>query len=502
MPKHKPSSSSQSGEPNSKKVCTKSSRSDDNDESEEEELTNQSQRPDFTAPLKEREAECGIIEKISVKNFMCHGRLDCNFGPNVNFVVGRNGSGKSAILTAIVVGLGGKAIATSRCNSVKNFIKAGKKDAEVCIKLRNRGTNAYKPDMYGPSITVKRRILREGGNSYRIMSDKGEVISTNEDELSHIMDHFNIQIDNPVSIMNQETSKNFLLKQNAKDNYEFFLKATRLDQVSIDYREIMKSMGLTEEKVDAQSEKLPALGNEVLEIEQKFKACLHDLTNNRQKLLNQSAWAQVAELERDDLAGASIEVQTAKQHRKHYEEKKKELTAKIANLKKEADAAQKEVETLDTILEQKNTSLKNIRSCIAQRTKYYFIALMSTRGYSGQLIFNHSKEELILKVNLGESQKANDMSKDLRSLSGGEMSFSTVCLIMALWESAECPLMAIDEFDVSMDMMNRKTCIELLLGFAEDQPIRQFIFLTPQDMSTITPRPSVRIIQLPDPERN
>ncbi|XP_011666301.1 structural maintenance of chromosomes protein 6 isoform X2 [Strongylocentrotus purpuratus] len=475
MPKHKPSSSSQSGEPNSKKVCTKSSRSDDNDESEEEELTNQSQRPDFTAPLKEREAECGIIEKISVKNFMCHGRLDCNFGPNVNFVVGRNGSGKSAILTAIVVGLGGKAIATSRCNSVKNFIKAGKKDAEVCIKLRNRGTNAYKPDMYGPSITVKRRILREGGNSYRIMSDKGEVISTNEDELSHIMDHFNIQ---------------------------FFLKATRLDQVSIDYREIMKSMGLTEEKVDAQSEKLPALGNEVLEIEQKFKACLHDLTNNRQKLLNQSAWAQVAELERDDLAGASIEVQTAKQHRKHYEEKKKELTAKIANLKKEADAAQKEVETLDTILEQKNTSLKNIRSCIAQRTKYYFIALMSTRGYSGQLIFNHSKEELILKVNLGESQKANDMSKDLRSLSGGEMSFSTVCLIMALWESAECPLMAIDEFDVSMDMMNRKTCIELLLGFAEDQPIRQFIFLTPQDMSTITPRPSVRIIQLPDPERN
>ena len=27
-----------------------------------------------------------------MKNFICHGRLDCNFGPNVNFVVGRNGS--------------------------------------------------------------------------------------------------------------------------------------------------------------------------------------------------------------------------------------------------------------------------------------------------------------------------------------------------------------------------------------------------------------------------
>ena len=53
MPKHKPSTSSQSGEPKSKKARTKSSRSDDNDESEEEELTNQSQAPDFTAPLEE-----------------------------------------------------------------------------------------------------------------------------------------------------------------------------------------------------------------------------------------------------------------------------------------------------------------------------------------------------------------------------------------------------------------------------------------------------------------
>ena len=37
-------------------------------------------------------AECGVIEKILLINFMCHKRLEVNFNTNVNFVHGRNGS--------------------------------------------------------------------------------------------------------------------------------------------------------------------------------------------------------------------------------------------------------------------------------------------------------------------------------------------------------------------------------------------------------------------------
>ena len=40
----------------------------------------------------QKEADVGIIEKVSLRNFMCHYRLDVNFGPNVNFIVGHNGS--------------------------------------------------------------------------------------------------------------------------------------------------------------------------------------------------------------------------------------------------------------------------------------------------------------------------------------------------------------------------------------------------------------------------
>lgn len=52
---------------------------------------------------------------------MCHDALEVTLNPNVNFIIGRNGSGKSAILTALTVGLGARANITSRGASVKSM---------------------------------------------------------------------------------------------------------------------------------------------------------------------------------------------------------------------------------------------------------------------------------------------------------------------------------------------------------------------------------------------
>ncbi len=39
---------------------------------------------------------------------------------------------------------------------------------------------------------------------------------------------------------------------------------------------------------------------------------------------------------------------------------------------------------------------------------------------------------------------------DMRSLSGGERSFSTVCFVLSLWAITDAPFRALDEFDVYM----------------------------------------------------
>ena len=112
----------------------------------------------------------------------------------------------------------------------------------------------------------------------------GKVISTKREELAHIVDQFNIQVDNPVAILTQETSRNFLHSKSAHDRYkvsqqylvgvqeqgsracwlsclyywhlsslsilfvglQFFLKATQLQNMKNDY------MVANESKEDAQ----------------------------------------------------------------------------------------------------------------------------------------------------------------------------------------------------------------------------------------------------------
>jgi DNA replication protein DnaC len=64
---------------------------------------------------EERDVDlAGVIIKLELYNFMCHSYLSLNFNKHINFIIGRNGSGKSAIMAAIMVALGTKASDTYR----------------------------------------------------------------------------------------------------------------------------------------------------------------------------------------------------------------------------------------------------------------------------------------------------------------------------------------------------------------------------------------------------
>uniref|UniRef100_A0AAY4BF05 Structural maintenance of chromosomes protein 6 n=1 Tax=Denticeps clupeoides TaxID=299321 RepID=A0AAY4BF05_9TELE len=244
----------------------------------------------------------GIIEKISLKNFMCHALLGpFAFGDNVNFVVGNNGSGKSAVLTALIVALGGKAQATNRGSSLKGFVKEGESSADVSIALRNRGEDAFKPEVYGQTITVDVRISSEGLRTYKLKSRNGQIVSTKKEELVAILDHFNIQVDNPVSILTQEMSKHFLHSKSEEDKYKFFMKATQLEQMKEDYKHIMKTRTYTKTAVEGHEESLDELKRKYQEKEERYKSLSSIDTMNKklEDLQHHMAWALVTELENE-----------------------------------------------------------------------------------------------------------------------------------------------------------------------------------------------------------
>jgi len=85
--------------------------------------------------------------------------------------------------------------------------------------------------------------------------------------------------------------------------------------------------------------------------------------------------------------------------------------------------------------------------------------------------------------------------------SGGERSYTTLALLLALGEKLETPFRILDEFDVFLDPASRRLVLQLLIHAAKKMTHRQFIFITPQDISSLKADPILRIHKLKPPER-
>ncbi|PKK71439.1 hypothetical protein RhiirC2_659400 [Rhizophagus irregularis] len=223
---------------------------------------------------------------------MCHKFLKVSFGPKINFIIGHNGR--------ITVCLGGKANVTNRASNLKSLIREGANVAQITLKLRNRGEDAFRHEIYGDSIIIERRITRDGSNGYKLKTQDGKTVSTKREDLNAILDHMAIQVDNPLNVLSQDTARQFLHTSSPEDKYKFFMKGTHLAQLSSDYELIRESIDTTREIIKYKNEILPDLLKEAKEAEARFKDMqrARELEKSLSSLKEQMAWAQVEEQER------------------------------------------------------------------------------------------------------------------------------------------------------------------------------------------------------------
>ncbi|NXI09064.1 SMC6 protein, partial [Irena cyanogastra] len=354
------------------------------DESNEEETLEFS--ANSSAASQSPDGEVGIIESIQLKNFMCHSNLGpFQFGSNLNFVVGTNGSGKSSVLTALIVGLGGKATATNRGSSLKMFIQKGETSADISITLRNQGRDAFKPELYGTSITVNQRINQDGSRTCKLKSKSGAIISSKKEELIGILDHFNIQVDNPVSILTQEMSKQFLQTKNEGDKYKFFMKATQLEQMKEDYSFIGKTKKNTRVQIEQGEERLEELKQLYLEKKEIFKSItfVNDMQNRLKDLKHQMAWAVVSEMEKEiELLKEGVR---AEEENTELLQKVKECQVKVNEAEKKYKSIQDKLITVSEEAQALHPQCISLKAEVQAKRK----AVNET-----EIVYNRSKTEL------------------------------------------------------------------------------------------------------------
>ncbi|KAJ1029975.1 hypothetical protein NDA16_000888 [Ustilago loliicola] len=271
------------------------------DEEEEDELASDDDRAEQEGRLADADqgtAQSGIVERIELRNFMCHANFSINFGPKLNFVMGRNGSGKSTILTALMIALGGKTSSTNRGSSLKDLVKKGESSATITVTVRNQGSDAFRPEAYGSHIVIERRILAEGGGAWKMKAASGKVIATTKSELESFCDFANIQPDNPIHILTQDTARQFLGSSDPSEIYKFFLEGTQLSQLVREYNLIethVRSMKSALALKSGALEQLEALAQQALQQWQKVRET-RGYQDKIDALDREFVWVQVNEV--------------------------------------------------------------------------------------------------------------------------------------------------------------------------------------------------------------
>ncbi|GMH47517.1 hypothetical protein TrRE_jg10257 [Triparma retinervis] len=343
--------------------------------------------------------EAGIIVKVYVENFMCHKKMSIPLCHNVNFIHGQNGSGKSAVLAAIQICLGAGARRTNRAKTLAKLINNHGKatHAKLQVKLLNKGSDSFQHDVYGDYITVERILDKSGGSNYRLLDSKDKVKSKKKADLDAMLDLFNIQVDNPVAVLDQEESKKFL-KGRPEDKYAFFCKATELERIDRHYavtkdyideleesradlvkqlrpqREIVQKLE-TEweecqklEKLEAKVSQatcniswalVNAMEGEHDKVEEKLSKAKEDLAKFDQKVTNFIKEGQGNEGDQENLE-ATIERLSGEAN--EAVEAKREQEQELKALKKPKHAIENEIKNLQR-------SLKNQKKAVADATK-------------------------------------------------------------------------------------------------------------------------------------
>ncbi|TKR80791.1 hypothetical protein L596_014799 [Steinernema carpocapsae] len=191
----------------------------------------------------------------------------------------------------------------------------------------------------------------------------------------------------------------------------------------------------------------------------------------------------------------------------------REKKRKCDELKERSEKYVVLIDRLKSVFKVRYRQLQHLVAYVTLNLQTAFHKQLEKRHFNGTLEVDYTNRTLSISVQTHKqyedqlnhsSQSHARKAQDLRGLSGGERSYSTACFVVALWECIECPFRLMDEFDVFMDMVNRKIVMDMLLSEATRKySSYQFLFFTPQGIREIGDQfnDSVKIFRMPEVRR-
>jgi len=203
----------------------------------------------------------GKIVKVKLRNFVTYDYCEFCPGPNLNMIIGPNGTGKSSIVCGIALGLGGSTQTLGRAKDISDFIKHGSDKAVIEITLNHQKNG--KPS----NITIQRTLKRNTKST----SWKIDGRQHSQKEVLSLIESLDIQIDNLCQFLPQDKVCEFA-QMSSTELLNATLKAIGNKDLFAQFEELLKSQeqkNILKSSLDNQDKLLTKLinQNEALERE-------------------------------------------------------------------------------------------------------------------------------------------------------------------------------------------------------------------------------------------
>ncbi|OTB01820.1 hypothetical protein M426DRAFT_25280 [Hypoxylon sp. CI-4A] len=144
------------------------------------------------------EFQTGAIVRVLVENFVTYEHAEFNPGPNLNMVIGPNGTGKSSLVCAICLGLGFHPKHLGRASNVGEFVKHGKETAIVEIELQSEPNERH-------NHVIRMQIRKEDNKTKWWINTK----ESTHTAVKTLVNNLRIQIDNLCQFLPQDRVAEF-----------------------------------------------------------------------------------------------------------------------------------------------------------------------------------------------------------------------------------------------------------------------------------------------------
>lgn len=140
----------------------------------------------------------GALIRVKLTNFVTYESAEFFPGPNLNMVIGPNGTGKSSLVCAICLGLGWGAKHLGRASELGEFVKHGLSEAQIEIELQKAPEESF-------NHVIRVRIIREGNIREWYLDGK----KTSHKAILAVSASYSIQVDNLCQFLPQDKVSEF-----------------------------------------------------------------------------------------------------------------------------------------------------------------------------------------------------------------------------------------------------------------------------------------------------